>query len=225
MANELDEMDVSGVNPEGRDVHVIDKQLPVKLDKMDRFVNVGVWFLFIIGGVVYQFRKAHAKKYFQQLQQQIQAAASTIDNYQAQRVSILQNCAKLLDKAIQLDKDTFTEIAKYRSQAGHGGEGDEARNALATRLETVERSINVAFENYPDLRAHEQIAEAMQQNAYLQQEITAARRAYNDVVRLWNTAVYELWAKKYVAATNGYTTRVPFIASQEIKAKSEGVFF
>ena len=65
----------------------------------------------------------------------------------------------------------------------------------------------------------------MQQNAYLQQEITAAREVYNDTVNRWNAAVYQRWAKKYVAATSGYTTRIPFTASKEIKQQAEGVFF
>lgn len=221
MANELDETDVSLISEEGRDAHVIQKQVPVKLDGMDAFVNIGVWFIFIIGGLVWNMRVSKARAYLQQLQQKIQAAASTIDNYQTQRVVILQNCAKLLDKAVDLDKTTFTEIAKYRS----GNVSDEARNQLADKIDTVDRSIKVAFENYPDLKAHQEIADAMRQNSYLQQEITAAREVYNDAVLRWNAEIFQPWAKKRAAAKAGYTTRIPFTASKEMKEKSEGVFF
>ncbi len=222
MANELDETDESLINKEGRDVHVIDKKVGVKLEAMDKFVNIGVWFLFIIGGIIYAVRKTKAKNYFQQLQQKIQKDASTIDNYQQQRVSILQNTAKLVEKATALDKETFSAIAKYRA----GNVSDEQRNELGAALDRAERSINVAFENYPELRSHQEIRDAMQQNSYLQQEITAAREAYNDDVFRWNAEIFQHWAKKYVAAKNGYTTRIPFIASQEIKDKAEkGVFF
>ena len=65
----------------------------------------------------------------------------------------------------------------------------------------------------------------MQQNAYLQQEITAAREQYNDSVQKWNTEIFQLWAKKYVAAQEGYTTRIPFIASTAVKDASRSVFF
>lgn len=224
MANGLDETDVSLINEEGRDVHVIEKKLPVTLDGTDKFVNVGVWFIFIIGGIVYTFKKAHARTYFQQLEQKLQHDASTIDNYMAQRVSILQNTAKLLDKSINLDKETFTEIARLRSGMKDDN-ADQVRNELQTRLDAVERNINIAFENYPDLKAHADIASAMQQNSYLQQEITAAREAYNDTVAKWNAEIFSRWAKKYVAAKEGYTTRLPFSASKEIKEKAEGVFF
>ncbi|MCR5491486.1 MAG: LemA family protein [Bacilli bacterium] len=221
MANELDETDVSLISEEGRDAHVIQKQVAVKLDGMDKFVNVATWFIFIIGGIVWNMRVSKARNYLQQLQQKIQATASTIDNYQTQRVVILQNCAKLLDKAVDLDKSTFTEIAKYRS----GNVSDEARNQLADKIDSVDRSIKVAFENYPDLKAHQEIADAMRQNSYLQQEITAAREAYNDAVLRWNAEIFQPWAKKRAAAKAGYTTRIPFTASKEMKEKSEGVFF
>lgn len=224
MANELDETDVSTINEKGRATHVIDKQVPVQLDGMDKFVNIGVWFIFIIGGLVYMVKKSKAKTYFQQLQQKIQHDASTIDNYMAQRVSILQNTAKLVDKAIKLDQETMTAIASLRSGGGNPN-NDEARNELQTQIDHIDRNINIALERYPDLKSHAEIRDAMQQNAYLQQEITAAREVYNDTVNRWNSEIFSLWAKKYVAAKQGYTSRIPFSASSELKEKAEGVFF
>ena len=166
------------------------------------------------------FKKIKAKNYFQQLEQKIQRNASQIDNFLEQRVMVLQNCARLVDKAIDLDKTTFENIAKYRS-----GSSDEARNELSTQLDNISRSVNIAFENYPDLKAHKEIADAMQQNMYLQREITAARELYNDTINAWNRDVFAWPTKQIVAAKAGYTTRIPFIASQEIKQKAREVFF
>ena len=223
MPNELDETDVSLINETGRDVHVIDKKVAVKVDWRSTVFQVVLWVLGILPGIIFSIMKLRAKGYLQQLQQKIQHNASTIDNYQAQRVIVLQNTAKLLDKAIDLDKTTFTEIARLRS--GTRPEADEVRNELQGKLDVVERNINVAFENYPDLKAHAEIADAMRQNSYLQQEITAAREVYNDAVERWNTEIFAWPTKMIVAAKQGYTTRIPYIASAEIKAKSEGVFF
>ena len=83
----------------------------------------------------------------------------------------------------------------------------------------------LAFENYPDLQAHQEIRDAMQQNMYLQREITAARELYNDTITTWNRDIFVWPTKMIVAAKQGYTTRIPFAASQEIKAKAKGVFF
>lgn len=219
MANMLDELN-STTREEGLDTKVIAKKIPAKVGFGSTIFEIFLWVMLIIPGVVFLFKKIKAKNYFQQLEQKIQHNASQIDNYLEQRVMVLQNCAKLLDKAIDLDKSTFENIAKYRS-----GTSDEARNELQGQLDNISKNINIAFENYPDLEAHDAIEDAMKQNMYLQREITAARELYNDTVNTWNTAIFSWPTKQIVAAKEGYTTRIPFIASQEIKEKAKGVFF
>ena len=220
MANQLDELS-GDIREEGLDVNVIAKRIPVTVGAGSKVFEVLLWVLGIIPGVIFLFMKIKAKNHFQQLEQKLQRNASQIDNYLEQRVVVLQNCAKLLDKAIDLDKSTFENIAKYRS----GNATDEDRNDVQGKLDAVANNINVAFENYPDLKAHAQIADAMKQNMYLQREITAARELYNDTVNTWNRDIFSWPTKQIVAAKNGYTTRLPFIASKEIKEKARDVFF
>lgn len=173
--------------------------------------------------MVFLFKKINAQKHFDQLQQKIQRNASQIDNYLEQRVVVLSNCAGLLDKAIDLDKTTFENIAKYRS--GNGFDSDEKRNDAQGKIDAFAGSLRVAVESYPELAAHKEIADAMQQNMYLQREITAARELYNDTINEWNRDIFAWPTKKIVAAKNGYTTRIPFIASKEIKERAKEVFF
>lgn len=219
MANMLDELDPQ-VKEEGLDTNVIAKRIPVTVGTGSKVFEVLLWVLGIIPGIVFLFMKISAKNHFQRLEQKIQRDASQIDNYLEQRVMVLQNCARLVDKAIDLDKSTYETLAKYRS-----GATDEQRNDAAARLDTLSRDINIAVENYPDLAAHKEIADAMKQNLYLQREITAARELYNDTVNTWNKDLFRWPTKQIVAAKNGYTTRLPFIASQEIKAQAKEVFF
>ena len=222
MANMLDELNPE-IREEGLDTNVIAKKIPVKVGVGSTIFEILLWILGIIPGVVFLFMKIKAKNYFAQLEQKIQANASQIDNYLEQRVMVLQNCARLLDKAIDLDKSTFENIARYRS--GKAADTDAARNELVGNLDQLANNVNVAFENYPDLQAHQQIRDAMQQNMYLQREITAARELYNDTINTWNRDIFAWPTKMIVAAKAGYTTRIPFAASQEIKAQAKGVFF
>ncbi|MBQ6998000.1 MAG: LemA family protein [Oscillospiraceae bacterium] len=221
MANQLDELNPE-VREEGLDTNVIVKKIPVKVGVGSTIFEILLWVCGILPGVIFLLAKINAQKHFDQLQQKIQRNASQIDNYLEQRVMVLQNCARLLDKAIDLDKSTFENIARYRSG---GGDADVARNEIGGQIETVSRSINVAVEQYPDLQAHREIADAMQQNMYLQREITAARELYNDTIDQWNRDIFAWPAKMIVAAKNGYTTRIPFVASQEVKEKARSVFF
>lgn len=222
MANQLDELNPE-VREEGLDTNVIVKKIPAKVGAGSKFFEIALWLCGIFPGLIFLFMKIGAQKHFDQLQQKIQRNASQIDNYLEQRVIVLQNCARLLEKAIDLDKSTFENIAKYRS--GSANDVDAARNELGGQVDTLSRSINMAFENYPDLQSHREIADAMQQNMYLQREITAARELYNDTINEWNKDIFAWPTKKIVAAKNGYTTRIPFVASKEIKEQAKAVFF
>ena len=219
MANMLDELDPV-VREEGLDTNVIAKKIPVTVGTGSKIFEIILWICGILPGLIFLIMKVKAGNYFQQLEQKIQHNASQIDNYLEQRVVVLQNAARLLDKSINLDKETYENIAKFRS-----GSGDEARNEAASQIDTISRNINVALESYPELQAHREIADVMRQNMYLQREITAARELYNDTINTWNRDIFDWPTKQIVAAKRGYTTRIPFIASQEIKKQATGVFF
>ncbi len=218
MANALDEL-TGPTMEEGRDTRVIAKQIPVTIGKGSKRLVV---FLYIITFGLLVIKKKKLESHFMQLEQKINTNASEIDNYLEQRVMILQNAAKLLDKAIDLDKTTMVEIAKYRSGSANN---EEIRNDIATKMENIGHQISVAFEQYPDLKAHQELADCLQQNSYLQREITAARTVYNDTVNQWNHDVNQWLWKQYVAAKAGYTTRVPFATSSEIREQARQVFF
>jgi LemA protein len=99
------------------------------------------------------------------------------------------------------------------------------RNETSAALTGLASRINVAFEAYPDLKAQDNIAEAMRQSVNLQKEITAAGVLYNDTVATWNREIFAWPIKLIVAAKNEFTTRIPFIASAEVRAASREKIF
>ena len=220
MANELDEL-TGPVNADGRDVNVIEKQIKVTVGFGSTLFEILLWVCGILPGLIFLFMKIGARNYFRQLQQKLQADASTIDNYLEQRVQILQNVAGLVSKAVELDKDVMTAVAAYRGGVAPGTD----RNALQGQIDTAFGRLFPQVEAYPELKAHAAIADAMQQNSYLQKEITAARSLYNDTVNQWNTDVFSWPTKQIVAARVGYTTRIPFAASAATKAAARQNFF
>lgn len=226
MANPLDETH-GPINQQGRDVNVIDKKIPVKTGGAEIAFQVFLWFPLIIPGIIYIFVKQKRKSYLQQLEQKIQAAASQIDNYLEQRIQILEGTASLVSKSIELDKDVMKSVAALRGGVTRGD--DTKRSEIAGKIETASSSLfnglRVQLERYPELKAHDAIRDAMQKNAYLQKEITAAREVYNDAVLQWNTEIFQFPTNKIVAAKEGYTTRIPFIASREVKEQARKNFF
>ncbi|MDR0535777.1 MAG: LemA family protein [Puniceicoccales bacterium] len=220
MPNELDEL-TGPTNQRGRDINVIEKQIPVRVGAGSLLFEIALWLLGILPGLIFLFMKISARNYLLKLQQKIQADASQIDNYLEQRVMILQNVAPLVAKAIDLDKDVMRAVAAYRG----GSSPDSQRNALSGQLDQAFGRLFPQVEAYPDLKAHAAIADAMRQNSYLQKEITAARALYNDTVSMWNADIFAWPTKMIVAASAGYTTRIPFTASAETKAQARGTFF
>ena len=249
MGNLLDEV-TGPVNDQGRDVHVIDRQLPVKIGFGSTLFEIALWitipvlvllYVLIMGatlenallvgivgclagilpGVIFIFMKISARNYFLQLEQRIQAEASNIDNYLEQRVQILQNVVGLVERAIDLDKDVMKAVAALRG----GAVNAENRNEVNQQVDHAFGRLFPQVEAYPELKAHNAIADAMQQNNYLQREITAARAVYNSRVTQWNTDICAWPTKMIVAARQGYTTRIPFTASAETRAMARNKFF
>lgn len=250
MANLLDEV-TGPVNDNGRDVHVIDRQLPVTVGFGSTLFEIALWvtipvlvllyvlimgatlenpvlvgvvgcLLGILPGVIFIFMKISARNYFQQLEQRIQAEASNIDNYLEQRVQILRNVVGLVDRAVDLDKDVMKAVAALR---GGGSINSENRNEVSQQIDTAYARLFPQVEAYPELKAHNVIADAMQQNSYLQREITAARTIYNSRVTQWNTDIFAWPTKMIVAARQGYTTRIPFTASAATREMARSKFF
>ena len=195
MANLLDETQ-GPINDNGRDIHVIDRQLPVTITFKSTLFEIALWVTIpvltllyvsfmgnklespgmvaligcvcgILPGVIFIFMKISARNYFQQLEQRIQAEASNIDNYLEQRVQILQNVVGLVDRAVDLDKDVMKAVAALRG----GKINDANRSDVNSQLNMACGRLFPQVEAYPELKAHQAIADAMQQNSYLQREI------------------------------------------------------
>ena len=162
MANLLDE--VTGVvNENGRDIHVIDRQIPVQIGFGSVLFEIALWvvipvfvlmYVFIMGntlespelvagvgclvgilpGVIFIFMKISAKNYFQQLEQRIQAEASNIDNFLEQRVQVLQNVVGLVERAIELDKDVMKSVAALRGGTINAGNRNEVNQQVRLTL-------------------------------------------------------------------------------------------
>ena len=78
---------------------------------------------------------------FNMMEQRIQNAASEIDNYMEQRVVILSNAAKLVEKSIEVDKDILVDIAKYRS----GNFSEESRSDVNAQLNKATRALKCSY--------------------------------------------------------------------------------
>lgn len=133
MANQLDELNAP-VMEQGRDVNVIAKVIPVEATGTEKalpylIMLVGIivtiyglvndkYIVDAVGIIIFIFpwwQMQQISSEFNMMEQRIQTAASEIDNYMEQRVVILETLENQVKKSIETDKNTFVDIAKYRS--------------------------------------------------------------------------------------------------------------
>jgi len=240
MANLLDE--INGPIAEGLDNHVIQKVIPVTVGIGSTIFEICLWivpiavavlipYLYglswaiaaagIVPGLIWLYIKQKAENYLQQLEQKIQTANSEIENYMEERLMVIKNVSRLVDKAIGLDKDVMKSVAALRSGIQQG----EDVNTKYSQIESLAGRLFPQVESYPELMAHQEIADAMQQNLLLQRTITAARTVANSLINRWNCDIFDWPAKQIVAAKNGNTTRIPFATAPEIKQQARSTFF
>ena len=147
MANQLDEMNPE-IMAEGRDVHVIAKVIPVETSGFEKLIPtilmaIGViaivlgividkYLISAIGVVVLVYpwwRLKQISSEFNMMEQRIQNAASEIDNYMEQRVVILSNAAKLVEKSIEVaEVDTVDDDFKRVKELNHYQRSENNKN-------------------------------------------------------------------------------------------------
>ena len=167
-------------------------------------IFIGIYPYLAMGKISAQFNAA---------EQEIQKAATEIDSCMKQRIIILENLAKLIEKSIDTNEKIPIDTTKYKN----GNFTDKTRNEVNRKLNNVTKKINALLENNPELKKQKAIQDAIQQNAKLQRKIANARTLYNEAVNTWNKEIFEFPLKKIVAANEKRTTRIPFAATEETK--------
>ena len=191
-----------------------------EITKGDKVYAVFMWLLLIIPGAVYKSNISKAEAELKKIEQKIQHDASQVENYLEQRVVILKNLASLIQKEIDFEKDALRTLTNYNK-----GININLLNEASNNLNKAENEINSIVEKHPELLTNSGVERAMRDNDYLQREITAARECYNDSVNLWNATLFQDRAHRVAAAKNGYTTKIPFVTSREIREQARENFF
>ena len=115
MANELDEV-TGPVNSAGRDTHVIEKQIPVKVGWGSTLFEVMLWVLGILPGVIFLFKKISAANYFKQLEQKIQEQERSIENANAYASAQRSRVRELNDQIWEYEQD-LKKLQRERDKA------------------------------------------------------------------------------------------------------------
>jgi len=117
---------------------------------------------------------------------------------------------KLVDSTknyVKYEKEVLTKITEMRKSTFNSVSTGEEVSRLSGRILAV-------AENYPDLKANTMVSETMENAAYLEREIAAARRLYNYEVTTFNQSLV-MFPKNIIAERLKLHSIKVFKASEE----------
>lgn len=169
------------------------------------FWTLGTLFLFI--APIYYISQ---KNNFMRQQNLINESAGTIEVQLEQRSATLLKLADQVRSYREYEKSILSDITRLRSLKSNienAQEIEDLNNSLFGRLIAVS-------ENYPELQASKIYQELIQQTAYLERELAAARRLYNSNVNSFNTQIF-IFPSSIVASSMNLTTYPMFSTSNQ----------
>lgn len=140
-------------------------------------------------------------------------AFAGIDAYLKKRYDLIPNLVAAVQKYMEHERGLLTEITELRSRAISGNISDNERVELDNKITRALGAINVAVENYPDLKANSNFLQLQASLNEVEEQISAARRAYNAAVNSYNNAV-QMFPTNLVAMILGFKARSFFEASE-----------
>ena len=156
---------------------------------------------------------------------QVENVFGTIDALLKKRYDLIPNLVETVKTYMTHEKSLLTDITELRAKATTGGLSDDERVALDNRMSKTLGGIMVAVENYPDLKANQNFLQLQGSLNEIEEQISAARRAYNAAVTNYNNAI-EMFPTNMMASMMNYKRKHVFeIPEEERKNVDVGKIF
>ena len=148
-------------------------------------IVVGViWFIGTYNGIV-------------KLKKMVENAWSQIEVQLRRRHDLIPNLVNAVKGYMKYEKETLERVMNARARAVSGGSMEERMKAEGEISGLLSRLFAV-MENYPDLKANENVSRLMEELSNTENRISYSRQFYNDVVMKYNTKL-EIFPSNMVA--------------------------
>ena len=157
----------------------------------------------IILALVLMYNSLVAKK------NQVENIFASVDTVLKKRYDLIPNLVSSVSKYMEHEKGLLEEVTKLRADANKPNISDEQKIALDAKISTALGSIMIAVENYPDLKANENVMHLQRTLNEVEEQISAARRAYNQAVTDYNNALEQI-PTNFMATAMAYRRKEVF---------------
>ncbi|MCX5705506.1 MAG: LemA family protein [Candidatus Omnitrophica bacterium] len=156
---------------------------------------------------------------------QVTNVFATIDALLKKRFDLIPNLISSCQTYMNYEKGTLTQITELRTKAISGNLSDDQKVDLENQMTKLLGGIKIAFENYPDLKASQNFLQLQAALNEVEEQISAARRAYNASVTDYNNAV-EMFPTNMIASSMGLAQKKVFeVPEEERKNVNVGELF
>ena len=148
---------------------------------------------------------------------QVTNVFASIDTLLKKRYDLIPNLISTVKTYMEHERGTLTEITELRAKATSGQLSDDDKVELDNKISKALGGIMIAVENYPDLKANQNFLQLQGSLNEIEEQISAARRAYNASVTDYNNAI-EMFPTNILASMMNYKLKKVFeIAETERK--------
>lgn len=144
---------------------------------------------------------------------QVENIFGSVDTLLKKRYDLIPNLVASVSRYMEHEKSLLSEVTKLRADANKPNISDTQKIALDAKISSALGSIMVAVENYPDLKANENVMHLQHSLNEIEEQISAARRAYNQAVTDYNNAI-EMIPTNIVASIINYKRKDVFTITE-----------
>ena len=148
---------------------------------------------------------------------QVENIFASVDTQLKKRYDLVPNLVASVSKYMEHEKSILQEVTKLRADANKPNISDKQKIDLDAKMSAALGSLMIAVEAYPELKANENAMHLQRSLNEIEEQIAAARRAYNQAVTDYNNAL-EMIPTNYMANAMNYQRKEVFeIAEGERK--------
>lgn len=120
---------------------------------------------------------------------EVENAFGGMDVQLKKRYDLIPNLVETVKQYATHEKELLTKVTEMRAKATNGTLNSDEKVALDNQISAGMKSIMVAVENYPDLKANENFMNLQRTLNEIESQISAARRTYNAVITDYNNGI------------------------------------
>ena len=171
-------------------------------------------FLIIIGAIVVWAIAAYNS--LVSLRNQVENAWRQIDVQLKRRHDLIPNLVEAVKGYMQFERDTLNQVVEARTRAVSATD-QASRVAAESQLTAGIGRLLAVMENYPQLKADENVLKLQEELTTTENQIGFSRQAYNDVVLQLNTRI-ETFPSNLIANNFGFKAAEYFKGAPEDQA-------